>query len=258
MGPFRIALVIALVLAASAAAYFFWPWRAELPPATVATAPAAVAPGPRFPVPGEPGSLPPMNESDPALVEALARLFGMDTLGRMLNPEGLVRNIVATIDNLPRETVAQRLNPLKPVPGLPATAGREASLTLAPANSARYATYVRLMESVDPAKLAATYQHFYPLFQQAYIELGYPNGYFNDRLVEVIDHLLETPEIPGPILLVQPKVLYEFADPALEERSAGQKAMLRLGRDNAARVKAKLREIRREVSSREASSAAPK
>jgi hypothetical protein len=160
-----------------------------------------------------------------------------------------VRNLVATIDNLPRETVAQRLNPVKPVPGLPATIGRDQSLALAPANAKRYDAYVRIAESVDTAKLVAVYRHFYPLFQQAYLELGYPGGYFNDRLVDVIDHLLEAPEISGPVQLVQPKVLYEFADPQLEERSAGQKALIRLGPANEARIKAKLRELRREVSS---------
>ncbi len=42
-------------------------------------------------------------------------------------------------------------------------------------------------------------------------------------------------------------MLYEFADPDLETRSAGQKMLLRMGRENAARVKAKLGEIRREL-----------
>ena len=59
--------------------------------------------------------------------------------------------------------------------------------------------------------------------------------------------MLATPQIEGPIALVRPKVLYEFADPDLETRSAGQKIVLRMGRENALRVKAKLAEIRREL-----------
>ena len=55
------------------------------------------------------------------------------------------------------------------------------------------------------------------------------------------------PEIDAPIRLMRPKVLYEFADPDLETRSAGQKILIRMGARNAARVKAKLREIRREL-----------
>jgi hypothetical protein len=103
------------------------------------------------------------------------------------------------------------------------------------------------MESTDSGKLVAAYVRLYPLFNKAYRDLGYPNGYFNDRLVEVIDHLLATPEMDGSIRLAQPRVMYEYADASLEGRSAGQKALVRMGAENASRVKAKLREIRRQV-----------
>jgi hypothetical protein len=41
--------------------------------------------------------------------------------------------------------------------------------------------------------------------------------------------------------------LYQFADPNLEDLSAGQKIMIRLGSENAARIKARLRDVRREL-----------
>jgi hypothetical protein len=82
------------------------------------------------------------------------------------------------------------------------------------------------------------------LFQQSYQNLGYPNGYFNDRLVEVIDVMLATPESKGPIKLVRPNVMYTFADPALEARPAGQKLLIRMGPENAQAIKAKLTELR--------------
>ena len=47
--------------------------------------------------------------------------------------------------------------------------------------------------------------------------------------------------------LVRPRVQYEFASPDLETRSAGQKMMLRIGPEYAARVKAKLLLVRREI-----------
>jgi hypothetical protein len=46
------------------------------------------------------------------------------------------------------------------------------------------------------------------------------------------------------VYVTQPRIVYEFADPALEELSAGQKAMVRVGLDNERRLKAKLRAIR--------------
>jgi hypothetical protein len=106
---------------------------------------------------------------------------------------------------------------------------------------------VRVFDSLDSRALVQRYIESYPLFQRAYAELGFPQRNFNDRLVEAIDDLLAAPEIAGPPELAQPKVLYEFADPDLEGRSAGQKIMMRMGSGNAARVKSKLREIRREL-----------
>ncbi len=88
---------------------------------------------------------------------------------------------------------------------------------------------MKLVQSTDTKQLGALYIRYYPLFQQAYEDLGYPGQYFNDRLVQVIDHLLQTPDVRGPIQLKQGRVFYEYADPALEARSAGQKLLLRMG-----------------------------
>jgi hypothetical protein len=48
-------------------------------------------------------------------------------------------------------------------------------------------------------------------------------------------------------MLVQPKVVYLYADPDLENRSAGQKVMLRIGTDSSLRVRAVLKKIRAEL-----------
>jgi hypothetical protein len=179
--------------------------------------------------------------------DTITGLVGADAFQRFFEPEDILHRIVATIDNLPRKSYASRLDPMKTPSGAFATTGQDDALAVAPANAARYTPYVRTLEAVDPDKLVAAYAHFYPLFQKAYVDLCYPNGYFNDRLVQVIDDLLATPDVQGPIRLVVPHVLYEYADPDLQSRSAGQKVLLRMGRENAAKVKAKLREIRARV-----------
>lgn len=69
------------------------------------------------------------------------------------------------------------------------------------------------------------------------------------RRASAIDNLLAAPSPADPVGLVQPKVLYTYADPALETRSSGQKILMRMGKANAERVKAKLREIRALVAS---------
>jgi hypothetical protein len=192
------------------------------------------------------GDLPALEQSDGPLVQSLGELLGRKWLVYILG-DGLIHRIVATVDSLPRERLPADVMPLKRVPKSFVAVGKGATLAISPRNSARYAAYVSLVGAIDAAKLVSVYVRFYPLFQRAYEELGYPKAYFNDRLVVAIDDLLAAPELVGPIRLVRPMLHYEYADPALEARSAGQKIMLRIGSDNAAKVKAKLREIRSRV-----------
>ena len=228
------------------------------PPATEPApppAPAAQA-GPKYPVESpaasdaatDAASLPMLDESDSAVLESLTGLLGGDGALDLLYPEHVVQRIVATVDNLPRAKIAPQLSPLKPASGAFAVAGTPPAVD--PKNYARYDAYVRVLESVDSAKVVAWYRGFYPLFQQAYRELGYPDRYFNDRVVEVIDHLLAAPAAQGPVVLAKPEAFWVFSDPRLEALSAGQKLMLRIGPENAAKVKAKLREVRRELTGR--------
>jgi hypothetical protein len=103
--------------------------------------------------------------------------------------------------------------------------------------------------NLDARRLVMLYKRFYPLFQQEYRSIGYPNGYFNDRVVEAIDDLLATEMPDSVVTLTQPRVLFEYADPALEQRSVGQRILVRMGPEHAARLKSKLREIRTALTS---------
>lgn len=195
--------------------------------------------------PAEP--LPTLDQSDNVLQGVLAELLRSKSLREFFFSSDIVRRFVVTVDNLPRKNLPLQLRPVKPAAGRFLTATGHADVVIAPENARRYAAYVSAAEAVDSKNLVAVYVHFYPLFQQEYQALGYPSGAFNDRLIEAIDDLLITPHVESPIRLVQPKVMYEFADRDLEALSAGEKIMLRIGRDNAARIRAKLREIRREL-----------
>jgi hypothetical protein len=115
-----------------------------------------------------------------------------------------------------------------------------------------------MVESVDTAKAVAVYRSLYPLFQQAYEELGFPGRYFSDRVVQVLDHLIATPVQAGPLAVTlvevkdevpstRPWTRYEFVDPALESLSAGRKMLLRTGPDNHRRLQAKLVDLRQRI-----------
>lgn len=223
------------------------PVAAVAPPPAAAPAEAPKDTAPQFPIDRSASTepLPVLAESDKPVMDGLASAVDRDALARYFIPQDFVRRVVATVDNLPRKSYAQRLSPLKPVPGKFEVVPREGGhLSIGPQNAARYTPLVRTLEAVNSEKLVALYVRFYPLFQEAYKELGYPQGYFNDRLVQALDVMIATREQPGQLAVVQPKVLYEYADPALEALPAGQKIMLRMGPENAARTKVKLKEIR--------------
>lgn len=248
-------LVVLLVLGGFAAGFYYWQMEQEPPPPPSAVAPTEPAPEPapliRHPVKKAPvseKSLPAtLESSDEALLEALTDFFGQKAVQEFFDVKEAVRRFVVTVDTLPRKQVPLRYRLFKPVAGQFLATGEGENYLTDPDNYRRYKSYVLLADAVDAKKLVAVYTRFYPLFQQEYVNLGYPKGYFNDRLVEAIDDLLAAPEIPGRIKLVRPKVMHLFADPALEELSAGQKIMIRMGIENATRIKARLREARKEL-----------
>lgn len=253
-----------LALGAGAALWYYWE-QVEKPrpePVSVPREPERAAEEPtlpRYPVaPAIPERsaaenlmpLPPLNESDRYFELAMVDVFGSG-IDDMLVDTALIEKIVATVDNLPRSQVAERIRPVSGVLGPFSADGQDGSgqYTVNPANYQRYDFLVNLLATADLEVLVDTYRRFYPLFQEAYVNLGYPQGYFNDRVVEVIDHLLETPEIDEPVELLRPHVLYEYADPELEALSSGQKLILRTGSEHAVRIKQFLEELRELIGS---------
>lgn len=255
------AWLLALTVGAGAAVYYFL--LREPAPTPVASAPPVEAPPAEpapAPVSGEPqyplppasseeaeAPLPGLGDSDGEFIDALSALLGGANAQRLLVPEHLIRRLVVAVDNLPRERVGLREWPVKTTPGALVVVEQDGDTVLADDNGARYTLAVTVLKAVDVDALVRLYRHYYPLFQAAYREQGYPQGHFNDRLVQVIDHLLAAPAPAAPIRLQRPKYFYEFADPALEALSFGQKLMIRFGPANRAVVEDWLRALRRRV-----------
>lgn len=268
-------LVIAILIAVAAAAYFFFAQR-QVPtePVSGPVEPPVSAPaGPRHPIEAveRPAAeadddaagtseLPPLPDSDGAVEEALSGVLSREAVLGVVSVGDHIPRFVATVDNLPRKQAPSRIWPVNPTPGRFTVEEEDGRSWLSTENYRRYTPFVDLATSVDAASLVALYVRFYPLLQEAYEELGYPGKHFNDRLVDVIDHLLAAPEPRGRIELVLPEldpsveverpwVLYRYADPTLQSLSAGQKILIRMGSDNAGRLKAQLRELRSRLGS---------
>jgi hypothetical protein len=267
--------IAAVVLALGGGGYFWWrSTQPEPAPAPAApTPPPPVNPVAPTPVPAPPAaeaptqhpvevvrdptgtSLPPLDESDAHVRDLLMGLMGKRT-PFFDSFDGFARRLVTTVDNLAKEQASPQMWPVIPTGGQFDAEVTTAGTVITTGNATRYTPFVRFAEVIDTRKAVGIYRRLYPLFQQAYEDLGVPGGkYFNDRVVAVIDNLLATPELSGPIKvkLVDTKGspgaqranrLFQFEDPKHEARSAGQKILLRMGRDNAAKLKAKLREAR--------------
>lgn len=194
--------------------------------------------------PAEPSVAPPAQPFE----AALEALLGSDAFRQWVVSDQLIDRIVVAVDNLSHEKLPVRMWPLRAIGGQALVNGQNGSLHFAAENAARYDLYIALLKSLDLKQVAALYVRDYARFQQAFEALGYPQAYFNDRLVDVIDHLLVTPEVNTPLALVQPTVMYKFAEQGMESRSMGQKLMLRMGPLHASIVKGRLRELLRLIS----------
>jgi hypothetical protein len=190
-----------------------------------------------------PVPLPVLGESDPEVKRELGEIAGVDPLTQYLITDNVISRVVASIDSLTSRQVPVHINPIRPAEDTFLVDKEGESVVLSKQNFARYDGYVDLVQSMDTDSLMTFYRRYYPLFQQAWEQNG-GLGSFDNRMLEVIDDLLETPDVPGPIYLTKPEAVYLFEDPELESMTAGQKVLVRMGSANAAVVKEKLAEIK--------------
>ena len=237
------------------------PWQADEPGEALAPVPApreapvprvAEAPPPARPL-TPPTDLPALEASDGFVRRSAAALAEHPEFARWLVGEDLAARFVAAVDN-----VAEGLSPrpharvLAP-PGRFRVQGSEDDLDgfdlvfVDPASYTRYDALGSVIDALDPRACASLYSMLSPLLQQAYVELGYPDGSFALRLREAAEELLGAPLVPERPAL-RPKVRrFEYEDPTLEGLSDARKHLLRMGPRNMGIVQRKLRAVMREI-----------
>ena len=186
----------------------------------------------------------PADAGEAAVNKELARNWPLAQLRKYFNLQEQARRLVITVDNLPREHVPSQLRITRGVPELLRVQKDGETITLDPSNYERYDRIISYVEKMDARKIGRLYAKFYPLLQRTYEETGFPEERFHDRVLAALDDMMDAPRPTGPIRLVQPKVLYRFEDDHLESLSAGQKIMIRVGPDNAARLRKVLARVR--------------
>lgn len=188
----------------------------------------------------------PLDTSDPAVKASLIESSSADeaTVNRMLVNEGLIQRFVVSVTNLANDEMApnhQLLTPPEQNFRVYSQAGKQ---WIDAASYKRYTPYVDMLESFDNDALLNIYGIYKGDIQAKFSEIGNPDEDFNQVLLEAIDQLLDTPEVPVPVEVYSDSVAYKYADERLENLNEPQKQLLRTGPDNMRRIKAKLRELK--------------
>lgn len=189
--------------------------------------------------------LPRLNDSDSFLVEKISELPSGTSLLSYLVDEQLVRRAVVLVENISRGQYPQTALPYKPIVEEMQVSSDDGRLfTMEAASYTRFDAAVAAFVALDTEQTVGLYRLLSPLLQQAYAEIGFRDAEFEQALIKAIDAVLSAPEIEGPFQLVKPSVMYLYADTRLEELANMNKQLIRLGPENSARLKAKLREFK--------------
>ena len=189
--------------------------------------------------------LPRLNDSDSFLVEKISELPSGTSLLSYLVDEQLVRRAVVLVENISRGQYPQTALPYKPIVEEMQVSSDDGRLfTMEAASYTRFDAAVAAFVALDTEQAVGLYRLLSPLLQQAYAEIGFRDAEFEQALIKAIDAVLSAPEIEGPLQLVKPSVMYLYADTRLEELANMNKQLIRLGPENSARLKAKLREFK--------------
>jgi len=184
-----------------------------------------------------------LNMSDAVVRELAAELSSHPTLARLLMTDYLIRRFVTTVD-----LIVKGDSPRRPMDFIEITEDfqvleSEGQTYLDPVGYERYNQTAGVIASLDAKGSAVLYKQLKLPINQAYRDMGYPNEDFDATLKKAIFDLLETPVIEDRIYLEKDVVTYLFVNSELEELSAAQKHLLRMGPDNILTIQAKLREI---------------
>jgi len=243
----------AIVAAAAFGGYHYWTSRRVTAPAAVlpaTPAPAAVAPPVAAPATtrlgGEvpPIDLPSVDESDSAVAALVKALSSHPRVMAWLSTAGLIRNFTVVVENIADgKTPAKHLQVLRPSSPF-MTSGSQERPVVDARSYHRYDTLAAAVGSVDPAGAARLYGGIRPRLDEAYRDLGRDTS-FDVALERAIVVLLQTPIPEPPVRLTRPTkgVNFTFADARLEELTAAQKQLIRMGPENQRKIQDSLRAI---------------
>ncbi len=190
----------------------------------------------------EPIDVPPLDMSDAVVRTLVASLSSHPRVAAWLATEGLIRNFTVVVENISnRQSPANHLYALRPAGAFTRTE-RGDRLFIDPRSYDRYSGIADAVDSIDPDGAARLYATLKPRIEEAYRELGHDES-FDQALERAIVSLLAVPDVEGDVELEPQGGVYQFANPRLEQMTAAQKQLLRMGPRNVRAIQGRLREI---------------
>ncbi len=188
--------------------------------------------------------LPTLNDSDAFVFDGLRALENGAALLALLADEQLIRRFVVFVHNVSQGELPQTDLPYRAVnQEMPVREIDENLFVMDESAHDRFDGFVSAFAALEANQAMALYQTISPLFQQAYAEIGFRNVEFNATLRRAINLVLSASQPEGPFQLVKPSVMYLYADSSIEDMDAVDKQLIRLGPENTAVLKDKLREF---------------
>ncbi len=227
-----------IVLAVGGVVLWRWKQSTELPsvvPVEESKNPAAPA------APAAPNL--PATEGDALARQLGAELSRASEWAKWLTEADIVRRLVAAVN-----LVAEGNSP-RPVLGFLIPDGqfevvrRARSIHASPKSYARYETVTRVLTSIDATATGKAYGRMKPYIDSAFAQIGRPGQSFDTILHQAIGTLTSTPVAEAEPELEEKGALYAYRDPKLEQLSAAQKHLLRMGPDNARAIQAWLKKL---------------
>src|SRR5262245_46980056 len=187
--------------------------------------------------------LPPLDQSDALVRQLVDRLSSHPTVAAWLTTDGLILNFVVVTSRIANgETPVAELKAIGPVPRFGTRTSRD-NLYFDRTSYARYDRHAQAVASLDARGTARLYSTLKPRILEAYRRTGRPAEEFDPVLESAIVEMLKVPVVEGEIELEPKGIVYGYADPRLEQMSAAQKQLFRMGPQNVRTVQNKLREI---------------
>ena len=201
-----------------------------------------VEPHPPLGVDVEPIELPPLDQTDTLVRDLVRALSSHPRVAAWLATDGLIRNFVVVTHNIAAGRSPSRfLAVLKPAQPF-AVAEANGIAVVDVRSYDRYNDIASAVASIDTAGAARLYSTLKPRILDAYAELG-EQGAFDAVLERAMARLLMTPVVEGEMSLVPRGALYQFNDSRIEQLSAAQKHLVRMGPRNMRTIQRKLRDV---------------